>query len=59
MKTTTIKRAYDAPQIEAILLDYEISLILASTTPEGDPPDTGWGAHLEKTPPNPFKENLA
>ncbi|MCX6308035.1 MAG: hypothetical protein NTY32_04080 [Bacteroidia bacterium] len=58
MKTTTIKRAYDAPQIEAILLDNEISLVLASAP--GDPPDdTGWGAHLEKTPPNPFKENLA
>lgn len=56
MKTTTIKRAYNAPQIEAILLDNEISLILTSAP---DDPEGGWAAHLEKTPPNPFKEHLA
>lgn len=56
MKITTTKRAYSAPAIDAILLDNEISLILTSapTDPEG-----GWGTQLEKTAPNPFKENRA
>ncbi len=55
MKITTIKRAYRAPVIDAILLDNEISLILASAPSD---PEGGWGAHLETTVPNPLKENL-
>lgn len=55
MKILDTKRVYNAPIIEAILLDNEISLILASIP--GDP--EGWGAKLEQTSPSPFKENLA
>jgi hypothetical protein len=55
MKSSVNKRAYDAPRIEKILLDNEISLALQSIP--GDP--EGWGAKLEQTTSHPFKENLA
>jgi len=55
MKTSILKRAYNAPEIEAILLDNEISLTMTSLP--GDP-EGGWGAHLENVSPSPFKENL-
>jgi hypothetical protein len=57
MKTSVIKRVYNAPEIETILLDNEISLTMTSTAP--DDPEGGWGAHLENVTQSPFKENQA
>ncbi len=58
MNTIKIKSTYIAPEIEAILLDNEISLTLDSLTPAGDPPDTGWGAHAMHLHEDAFKGNL-
>lgn len=55
MKTRKEKKAYDAPKVEAILLDNEISMALSSLP--GDP--EGWGAKVEHVSSSPFKENLA
>lgn len=35
--STTEKKAYIVPQIELIKLDNEISLVLQSTVPDGEP----------------------
>jgi hypothetical protein len=56
MNTIPLKRAYNAPEVEAILLDNEISLILTSNAP--DDPEGGWGAQLIQKDPSPFKETL-
>jgi hypothetical protein len=56
MKTSVKKRAYNAPEIETILLDNVISLAMESAPID---PEGGWGAQLEKIAPSPFKENLA
>ena len=55
MKTLDTKKAYDAPKIEVILLDNDISMALSSIP--GDP--EGWGTKVEHVSPGPFKENLA
>lgn len=55
MKTSIQKRAYHAPEVEAILLDNEISLTMTSLP--GDP-EGGWGARLENVSTSPFKENI-
>ena len=56
MNTKTDKRIYQAPHIERVLLDNEISLVLMSTDP-GDP------NRFTSTPPeyfhnDPFKTNV-
>jgi len=50
-----IKMTYCPPQIERIRLDNEISLVLESANPEGDP---NWSKAPENFNNDPFKTNL-
>jgi hypothetical protein len=53
MKKTIDMKVYSTPQIERINLDNEISLILESDAPYGEP---SWSQNLENNKDNPFKE---
>lgn len=58
MKTnieTTEKKSYSPPQIERIQLDNEISLVLESTSPDGEPL---WSKAPEHFNNDPFKTNV-
>ena len=62
MKTNieiTEKKTYSSPQIERIKLDNEISLVLESTDPAGEPGGGGWVMNApEHFNNDPFKTNL-
>ena len=56
MKTTNEKRIFQAPQIEKVELDNEISLVLQSAPPMG--PDEVNSFQHEHSNPDPFKTNI-
>ena len=49
------KKPYCTPHIEQIKLDYEISLLLESLQPDGEP---DWSKAAEHSTANPFKTNV-
>lgn len=56
MKTQNEKRIFQAPQIEKVELDNEISLVLQSAPPTG--PDEITSKVPEYFNPDPFKANI-
>jgi hypothetical protein len=51
-ETTPIKRKYSAPEITEIKIDKEISLVMMSANPGGDPDESVQQDHFNL---NPFK----
>lgn len=53
MKTNSMKKLYEAPELTRICMDNEISLALES--PTASPPSSPWGSDSHYEPTNSYK----
>lgn len=59
MNIFKIKKEYNSPEIYCIKLDNEISLVLESVNPMGEPGGDGWDSqNLKEIQFDPFKSQL-